>query len=79
MGVFVVPINLMKSGQCFDTYQIGHYRDGEGYSDTWYDKENDNEAMHSFTFDVPASPSSDIYFSVSTYSYEIVPRACTTG
>lgn len=27
---------------CFDDFQIAHYRDGEGYIDSWYDKENDN-------------------------------------
>lgn len=80
MGVFVVPLSLFKGTACFANYQIAHYRDSEGYSDTWYDKEDDTDGtMSIYTFDVPAGTSSDIYFSVSSYSWGIIPMACTTG
>lgn len=38
-GIFFV--NSADFLTCFASYQIAHYRDGEGYTDTWYDKEED--------------------------------------
>lgn len=41
-GYFVVPISKLIGTDCFADYSIGHYRAGEGYTDKWYDKENNN-------------------------------------
>ena len=53
-GVFVVPFEAFKDnndvGYCFIDLQIGHYRDNEGYSDTWYDVIDANEDGYLFTF-----------------------------
>lgn len=38
-GIFFVSSTDFLT--CFDDFQIAHYRDGEGYFDSWYDKEND--------------------------------------
>ena len=53
-GVFVVPFEAFNDnndvGYCFIDLQIGHYRDNEGYSDTWYDVIDANEDEYLFTF-----------------------------
>lgn len=54
-------------------------RDDEGYSDTWYDKENDEGTFDGYTFGLDSSVYSDVYIMVSTYGHAIVPLACTTG
>jgi hypothetical protein len=37
-GIFIVPANLFS--KCFTTFNIGHYRDNEGYKKNYYDKED---------------------------------------
>lgn len=77
-GIFVVPMEAMRNQYCFDYAEIGHVRDDEGFVETWYDVTGDDEAFHTFTF-APTSFNSDIYFSVETYSYNLIPLTCTTG
>lgn len=45
-----MPINKLIGTDCFSDYTIGHYRDSEGYSDKWYDVENDDETTKSYFF-----------------------------
>jgi len=55
--------------------------ESEGYTETWFDKEDDcdTNCTSTYTFSGIDSTSSDIYFSVETYGHAIVPLACTTG
>ena len=39
-GVFF--IEHIRYGRCFESFQIAHMRDKEGYKETWYDIENDD-------------------------------------
>jgi len=79
-GLFVVPNSKFIGDTCFDSYSIGHNREAEGYEDTWYDAENMDESYKQYTFQVDySSTTSDIYFTVETYSHAIIPLECTTG
>lgn len=77
-GMFVVPMDAFKNKYCFNYIEIGHMRDDEGFVETWYDVTNDDESYHTFTF-TPTSFNSDIYFTVETYFYNLIPLSCTTG
>lgn len=73
-GIFVVPIEAFKIDNCFYSYQIGHYRNKEGYDNTWTDSYNFPEnSWQDFIF-TPSQRNGDIYFQVDTYSYNIVPK-----
>ena len=63
---------------CFDDFQIAHYRDNEGYSDDWYDKETDDGQMTQFEVTVPAQ-NGDLYFSVDGFYQGAVPQSCFNG
>jgi len=73
-----VPNSKFIGDSCFDSYEIGHNRESEGFVDTWYDKEGGDESFYSHYFTTD-STSSDIYFTVETYGHSIVPLACTSG
>lgn len=60
---------------CFSDYQIAHYRDSLGYSDDWYDKDNDDGTLSTYEVTVPAK-NGDLYFAVSTYLHSTVPQTC---
>jgi len=77
-GLFTVPNSKFIGTACFDSYEIGHNRESEGFVDTWYDRENDDEAFTQYSFTTD-STTSDIYFTVETYGHAIVPLVCTTG
>mmetsp|Transcript_16497 Transcript_16497/g.28016 ORF Transcript_16497/g.28016 Transcript_16497/m.28016 type:complete len:109 (-) Transcript_16497:477-803(-) len=63
-GIFFVEHSDLA--ECFSFYQIGHYRDEEGYKDTWYDQELDLGfvTQHKVT---PSEKRGDLYFTVETY------------
>ena len=67
--------------RCFDDWQIGHYRQSEGYKDTWYDRDGVFEtifhAYPKYFVDVPAK-SGDLYFTTETYYYNSVSTGCHT-
>lgn len=54
--------------ECFQTYQVAHVRDNEGFVETWYDLEDDDGIEKSYSFNVSLSDS-DIYISSETYYY----------
>ena len=54
-GLFVVPINKFRGTDCFSDYQIAHQRESEGYEDTWYDREDDDESMRSYHFNIDSN------------------------
>jgi hypothetical protein len=61
---------------CFDDFQIAHYRDDEGYTDNWFDSESLGSKWSSrYTVTVPEQ-SDDLYFSVETYYYGMIPYLC---
>ena len=69
-GIFFVPSDLFAT--CFTDFQIAHYRDGEGYTDTWYDKEGDLGFQAQYEVTAPAVDG-DIYITVETYYWGLVP------
>ena len=77
-GLFVAPMTAFLNMECFDYYEIGHERTDEGYVDTWYDEIDDDETWKYYYF-TPDTNGSDIYFTVESYSYAIIPSVCTFG
>lgn len=80
-GIFFV--NHQDFLTCFYDFQIAHYRDNEGYTDDWYDKEynqNEDTTAGSSTYEVtvPAN-NGDLYFSVDGYFQGMVPDSCWSG
>ena len=61
--------------RCFSDFQVAHYRDNEGYTDTWYDKENDDGQLSQYEVTIPTQDG-DLYFTVDTYFYGLVPTTC---
>ena len=51
-GIFVTPLEDLAA--CFNDMSINHHRDDEGYSDTWFDAIDMDEAEHVYKFTVPA-------------------------
>jgi len=73
-----VPNSKFIGDSCFNSYEIGHNRESEGYVHTWYDRENDDETTKQYHFTTDNTVS-DIYVTVETYSPAIIPPSCTTG
>ena len=44
LGIFIVPLSLFANQyvDCITDYQIGHLREGEGYSNDWYDVDDES-------------------------------------
>ena len=57
---------------CFDRFTEALYRGHHGYSNTWYDVDDDDldPAFRNFTFTIP-KVSGDIYISVESYSHSV--------
>lgn len=82
-GIFFMPSShLMKDNQCIDTFHVGHFREDEGYTDTWYDAINsdfdpqvyfDSLNIFQYYFFTPSSNKGQMYFTVETYYNNIVP------
>lgn len=78
-GIFVVPIEKIIKGLCFSDIQIGHIRESEGYSDTWFDVDN-AESGKSYYFKFrPSKVDGHLYFSAESYYYNAIPDECITG
>ena len=52
--------------RCTGGFQVGVYRDDEGYSNNWFDEEADNGKIHYYDIEIPEKDG-DLYFSVETY------------
>lgn len=75
-GIFIAPYTVYLEGsECFSDFQIGHYRDGEGYSTTWYDALDMEDGVTDFYF-TTTDDTSDLYFSAESYYQGIVPYDC---
>jgi hypothetical protein len=58
---------------------IAHVQDKNGYKSTWFDGVNvpsNKEATYQVSIPRRDGP---MYFSVETYSNELIPSSCTTG
>ena len=65
-GIFFMEhTNLAK---CFSNFIIAHYRDKEGYTDDWFDVENDwgEPNYQTLKFTVPEKDG-DLYLTVESY------------
>jgi hypothetical protein len=64
---------------CFSQYEIGHYRDPEGYVRSWYDEDNLWEDLFHIGRDyfvtVPEKDG-DLYLAAETYYYGVTPIIC---
>ena len=70
-GIFFVEDNDFAT--CFSDFEIAHYRDDEGYSLDWYDKEADIGVIgQTYTVTVPAK-SGDLYINADTYYDNMKP------
>jgi len=81
-GIFFVSHSDFLT--CFYDFQIAHYRDNEGYTDDWYDKEynaaEDDTSTGTSTYEVTVpSNDGDLYFSVDGYFQGMVPDSCWSG
>lgn len=64
---------------CLNSFQIGHDRSAEGYTDTWFDKEDDYGfpwLWENYKIEIP-EVNGDIYITIESYGYNIVPYMCT--
>jgi len=79
--VFVVPKESFPV--CFQTFDIAHYRDDEGYSDDWYDALDAGESQVAYTFAVGSGVSKGaddfLYVSAESYYDGVIPNSCTSG
>lgn len=90
IGIFVMPITLFanRNIDCVTDYQIGHLRTGEGYTDDWFDVEDENnyqgftgeypsndETQQEFSITVPRN-NGDLYFTAESYYSGMVPENC---
>lgn len=72
-GIFFVTSTDFLT--CFSDFQIAHYRESEGYQDSWYDRDGDWGYQNTYSVNVPAVDG-DLYFHVDTYFYNMVPSTC---
>lgn len=84
-GIFVMPKeNIIWDSGCIMDVGVAHYRDGEGYTDDWFDATDMDEDTHLYTFSVPTSaqPSTDgpfpdaLYVTIESYYSEVIPMSC---
>lgn len=78
-GIMTVPIEKWIGSTCFSGYKIGHMRDKEGYNDKVYDHEGAPDNTYQYFDFTPSSVDGELYFSVETYPYKVIPKECTTG
>jgi len=70
-GIFFVNVESLKD--CFGRIQIAHYRDKEGYSTNFYNKEEDDGSKNHYISVAPRQ-NGDLYFIIETYFYNIIPE-----
>lgn len=74
-GIFFVDAADFKI--CFTNYGTNIDRNSEGYSNDWYDFDDDVlwGSEKEVTVTVPAK-NGDLYIGIETYYYHMVPKAC---
>jgi hypothetical protein len=61
---------------CFKEVSIAHKRDEEGYTNNWYDVDDDWGSLWDFYVTVPRR-AGDLYFGVESYYSSMYPLSCT--
>ena len=74
-GIFFM--NIYTASRAFDGITTTEYREEEGYSNSWYDVDNDEPfgKKRNFTFEIPKLDG-DVYVSVESYSHKMVDPSC---
>ena len=76
----MVPLETFKDndevGLCFKDVHIAHVKDNEDFKRTWYDVIDADEGNYTFYYEASTNVH-PVYFTVETYSYEIVASRCT--
>jgi hypothetical protein len=69
-GLFTLPYDKIIDEECISSFQIGHLRDSEGYSKTWFDEEqvSKDTGFYYYNLEVPTTigDNSQIYFTVES-------------
>ena len=73
-GIFFVHHEDMTT--CVFDVEIAHYRDNEGYSDTWYDQEKD-WGFENIYKAADLKKDGDLYITVESYYQSTVPLSCS--
>ena len=81
-GIFAIEMTRFgpqtdSANNCFGDFSVSHIR--TGYSNNWYDQNaavDSEEVFYEVT--VPAKDG-DLYFSVETYPYNVIPSSCFGG
>ena len=76
-GKFYLELSDFKT--CFSKLTVNHLRRTEGYHDTWFDVENDQDGeMKKFRFEIAQNLTDNglIYVTLETYMPGIVPKIC---
>ena len=63
---------------CFNDLITAFYRGHEGYTNTWYDVDNDEvdyPTVREYTIEIP-NKDGDLYISVESYSDSTIPYNC---
>ena len=61
---------------CFYYFTVGHYLDKDGYASTWYDQDDDDGTLKTYTATIPKREGY-LFFMVESYLYKMLPRSCT--
>jgi len=79
-GLLFVDAESFKS--CFDGFDVAILRDREGYSNNWYDVDDqpfwDESTETTLEFVIPELDG-DLYLQVETYMLDAVPTRCVLG
>ena len=83
-GLFTVPYDKIMNEECISSFQIGHLRDSEGYTKTWFDEEQVSKESGFYYYnlalpDIMASDTSHIYLTVESYYQQYIPQDCWEG
>jgi len=67
-GVFAMPSSLIIGETCISSIQVGHLRDDEGYTRTWFDEEavSYEDQAYYYYVDAPVEDSY-LYFTVESF------------
>lgn len=76
-GIFVLPYDKIINEECISSLQIGHLRDSEGYTKTWFDEEQVSKetGFYYYNLNVPTTveSGSHIYLTVESYYQDYIP------
>lgn len=79
--MFTIPYDETILERCIQTFTIGHLRDDEGYTKTWFDEENvvkDESIVYNYYVTLPQTidANSDIYFTLESFYQYYISEEC---